>query len=433
MPYTYTPALNPLAVAEQGFSTDPETRFTRFTSCIGLLVNHEGMNADNVTAIHLVMVSDDGTVFNNQAADNAVALLGDYQQVVVIGETDLWEDNLPGPYSHLLSQLTHPIVMQRGDGIYGGRILNGQFQVYDNGYYSDVPEAEVQLVPAADPNHSAEAAAALAIPAAAWSDVVYAAQQWANTLQDDVVLHVQVWWVDMSATGLNGLCIPGIVQTAGQGGQTLTRAQAKLQGLLAPDDPRLDMVVALDSTTRWVLGHAPYVPVGPTQFSLATTAMHELCHGLGFLGLCNVDNNTHTGLYSDPNLIGLVQQVAGLTQPAVTIPPYFFQPAPVASRLTPLANLFTYANPNLHKGTAADDYTAFTTAPVSITAQGLTLVHPQPQPTTVLTGQPFQPFTSCDHVVTPQACLMNSSTQGHYFASPDATTLNLLRAIGWTV
>ena len=443
MPYTYTPAQDPMAVAEQGFSTDPEIRFTPFTSCIGLLASHADINVDDVTAIHLVMVGADGTIFNNLAADNAVALLGAYRQVVVIGSTTSWarQPGLNGAFQHLIGLLDHPIIMDRDDGTYGGRIHAGQFQIYDNGHYVNVPAAEVNMVPAAPapvPGLAGEAAVALAMTPLQWADVTYAAQQWANLLQDSVDINVQVWWVDMAPANqalglsLNAMCIPGIVQT---GGQTLTRAQAKRSGALAFNDPGLDMLVVLDSGTPWLTGtgaNAPVVPNG--QYSLATTVLHELCHGLGFLGLCNVDSHAQTGTYSDPNLVPLVQAVAAHTQPPVTIPPNFFPPNLAAGQMTPLAGLFRYTNPALHQGMAADDYTAFTsgTMPASITVQGSTLVPPQPAPSTVLTGQPFAPFTNCDHVTTAN-CLMNPTTSGRYYGSPDVTTLNLVRAIGWTV
>lgn len=141
MPYTYNPAYNPLAVEEQAYSTAVELRFTAFTSCIGLLAACANDNVGQVTGVHLVMVGADESVFDNAAADNAVALLGQYSQVVVIGLTDLWQANLPGPYRYLLAQLTHPIVMPEQDGLYGGRIEAGVFQVYINGAYVNVAAA----------------------------------------------------------------------------------------------------------------------------------------------------------------------------------------------------------------------------------------------------------------------------------------------------
>lgn len=139
MPYTFSPAPDPMAVAEQAYSKDPTIQFTPFTSCIGLLANYKDINRNDVTAVHLVIVSDDATTFNEEAAKNAVALLEDYDQVVVIGATDIWHDNVPLPYQYLLSLLNQPIVVQRGDGIYAGRIDEGRFQVYDNGHYINVP------------------------------------------------------------------------------------------------------------------------------------------------------------------------------------------------------------------------------------------------------------------------------------------------------
>lgn len=265
------------------------------------------------------------------------------------------------------------------------------------------------------------------------ADIVYACNQWALALTNrhhNLTINVEFWAVDMSATGLNGMCIPGIVQTAAA---TLTRPQAKLSGAIAnPNDPAIDLVVVMDTTTPWVLGTPPLIPVAGGQYSLATTMLHELCHGLGFIGICNVDTGVmpHVGIYTDANLIAYLNIVVGAMNPAVAIPAHFFPALPVSgiAVATPFAQLFHYSSPGnyLTKGFGPDDYIAFTTAndviiPSAVAPGGFY---------TAVTGAPFQPFTSCDHI-TGGPYLMNSSTVGQYYAAPDAASLDILGLTGW--
>ncbi len=92
--------------------------------------------------------------------------------------------------------------------------------------------------------------------------------------------------------------------------------------------------------------------------------------------------------------------------------------------ITPFADLFTY-NQGLKKGTAADDYKAFTTtAAIQLTANQKVY--------NVLSESPFSPFTTCDHIEG-GPFLMNRSTMGQYYKLPDDASKNILKAIGWTV
>jgi hypothetical protein len=267
-------------------------------------------------------------------------------------------------------------------------------------------------------------------PAPEQADILYAANQWGAILQNAIDINVEVWWVDMTGTGLNGMCIPGVLQTHTR---TLTRPQAKAQNLINANDPAIDLVVVLDSATNWILRPAQPLPI---EFSLSTTMMHELCHGLGHLGLCD-DNPPGQGVYtSATTLLPTLNAVTLMTIPPVVIPPHFFPALPVSgiAVITPFAELFQYVDLHLQKGTPADDATAFTTAPASIQAQGVQ-ANQQPATYIVTTGAPFQPFTTCDHIESPSGShyLMSSSTQGLDLAAPDLQACNVLRAIGWTI
>jgi hypothetical protein len=132
MPYTFTPGGNPAAIAEQDYAAAASVTFTRFTSCIGLLAR----NGTKVTGVHLVMFSNTDTPFDNAAANAAVHLLGNYSSIVVIGQVGMWQDNLTAPFQHLVAQLHNPQLINVNDGIYGGRVNNGVFQINQNGHWA---------------------------------------------------------------------------------------------------------------------------------------------------------------------------------------------------------------------------------------------------------------------------------------------------------
>jgi hypothetical protein len=257
-------------------------------------------------------------------------------------------------------------------------------------------------------------------------DINEAALVWGAAILDAVTIQIKVMAVPMQG-GHNAMCIPGIVQS---GNQTLTRAQAKLRhvAIVDPAPVPLDMVILIDSGTPWVTGFPPATNpvVGQGQYSLLTTVLHELCHGLGFLGLCNVTPGPNLGIYSDTNLIGLLPAIA----------PASFFPAGLQSGygwITPFAALFAYQGvlAMLVKGNQPDDYVAFMSAPGSV------VIPIGAASYTVLTANnAFVPFTTCDHVVgtdpaTHQPFLMSSTTAGLFLAAPDTSSLALLRAIGW--
>jgi len=272
------------------------------------------------------------------------------------------------------------------------------------------------------------------------ADIEYAADQWQailNIEEPGLTINVQVWAVDMTATNLNAMCIPGFIQVEDQ--ETLTRPQAKLLGLggIDQDDPDIDLIVVMDTVTPWVLGTPPAALPAAGQYSLATTIMHELCHGLGFLGLCDVippEGVPGQGIYTDADaLIGLLEQTVNAMNPVVAIPDYFF-PDPVINGfavISPFADLFRYGIGGLVKGVATDDYTAFM-GHNSILIGNIN--EPGVGVYIVLTadGGQFEPFTTCDHI-TGANYLMNPSTIGQYYAVPDASSRAILRLIGWTV
>jgi hypothetical protein len=133
MPYTLNPAANPQQIGEQEYGTAGTIMFTQFTSCMGVIAR----NGNNVTGVHLVVVGQDGTVFDNAAAQATIQVLGAYTEVVVIGLLDIWA-GVPG-YPTLINGLNNPVLIEVDDGLYGGRVNAGAFQTYQNGAWFNVP------------------------------------------------------------------------------------------------------------------------------------------------------------------------------------------------------------------------------------------------------------------------------------------------------
>jgi hypothetical protein len=256
-------------------------------------------------------------------------------------------------------------------------------------------------------------------------DIDQAALAWQNTIQDAVSLDIQVIMCPMQP-GLNAQCIPGIVQ---HNNMTLTRAQAKLLGVpivdpAQPPQRALDMIILVDSQTSWVTGSIPPPVVGHGQYSLLTTMLHEMCHGLGVLGLCNVGPNV--GIYSDTALINLL--------PNGVAPPSFFPPGLQTgfNWRTPFARQFVYQGALAgQEGIAVSDYAAFMAAPGSI----LVNAGAAGNYTLLTANNDFVPFTTCDHIDNdpniPQPFLMSHTTAGQFMAAPDASSRAMLRRIGW--
>ncbi len=133
MPYDFNKTDNTLQITEQRYGESNEIRFSNFDSCIGLIAK----NGNTLTGVHLVMFSNDDSSFDNTAADDAINLLGDYEEVIIIGQANMWNDNLHAPYQHLLAGLNNPQVIDMNNGSYGGRVIEGNFQIYENGEYKD--------------------------------------------------------------------------------------------------------------------------------------------------------------------------------------------------------------------------------------------------------------------------------------------------------
>ncbi|HLZ17005.1 MAG TPA: hypothetical protein VKQ08_08190 [Cyclobacteriaceae bacterium] len=253
-----------------------------------------------------------------------------------------------------------------------------------------------------------------------------ACKTWESAILNQVTITVEVISHALGK-GLSAVCIPNLVQS---GKETYTTAQAKAidrargtKILNQGDDALGDMVIVIDPAGPYDFSTASPGTVTPNgEIHFETQALHEMCHGLGFLCLCNVVGNK--GVFTDTTSINELSAAVG----NVSIPlldkiqgrrltnGYKTLFAKLLSSSThdiadPLecANLFSYGS-------------------LSINAQ---------QKYNVVTDWAnggFTPFTSCDHLDYASGhCLMYGSTGSYIMTTPDDKTKDVLRAIGWSV
>lgn len=108
-------------IAEQEYAHDDTIKFTKFTSCIGIIVR----TSWTLTAVHLVIVGHEDSPFDKQAVDTVKGILGDYDEALMIGHIDIWDDNLKETMKYLRDQIKKLKEVQLEDGNYGAKVNDG--------------------------------------------------------------------------------------------------------------------------------------------------------------------------------------------------------------------------------------------------------------------------------------------------------------------
>lgn len=255
-----------------------------------------------------------------------------------------------------------------------------------------------------------------------------ACQVWERFLQNDITINILARGIDFAATpGLGhlvGMCVPNFVQGNLSGQNiTVTTAQGNALGVMGfVTRPAYDMVVFMQTGDNYnyaVNGVANGFP------HFETVVLHEICHGLGFLGLCNIDVALipNTGVFSDINLLAIAAPLqaqipfwGALQRLQQGFPTKFAR----AFRETATRRIVTNGTP------PAQVYPLFTTA-------GSMYIPIATTNCTVYTRGAFQPFTSCDHIDYAANCLMYETVDTNIIAIPDFRTKGILRVIGWNV
>ncbi len=113
----------------------------------------------------------------------------------------------------------------------------------------------------------------------------YAAGVWANTLVSTVPIKVLVHYTPLPS-GLLGITFPNGRKNFAGAPLTDTWYSTALANAIAGHElntGEVDIEMYLNSTVAWYFDSTGTVPAG--QYDFATIAIHELCHGLGFISL----------------------------------------------------------------------------------------------------------------------------------------------------
>ena len=251
-----------------------------------------------------------------------------------------------------------------------------------------------------------------------------AVNTWQNTLNSAVPVNVEAYWGVNLGGRLTAMCVPNGIINFGTGTVKTWYTSSladKLNGAdLQQGEP--DMAVFFDNSFNWYTGTGN--PAG-NQYDLESIALHEMCHGFGFLGLFWVNAAGGQGSYGNNNLLGVIPQT-------------------VTNLLSfPLPNLNNYpsiygrniVNHSFEYLTNPDRYTNGSVELGDVIRNGPLQFYSVPSTTyQVYTQNPFIPFTSIEHLdptVFPNSLMRPSIGQGQFIRFVDAPVQAILRVLGW--
>lgn len=131
MPYTINQTNNVLNIAERQYGTGHEIKFTKFTSCIGVVGAVNGNQ--NARGVHL-SISDGTSLFDGGAVQQVTAIFVGATQIKILGQIAYWTNPANGvaaAYAQLVQALgVQPDdIYQLDDGVYGAEIDNGVLEL----------------------------------------------------------------------------------------------------------------------------------------------------------------------------------------------------------------------------------------------------------------------------------------------------------------
>jgi uncharacterized repeat protein (TIGR01451 family) len=243
----------------------------------------------------------------------------------------------------------------------------------------------------------------------------YAVSIWASLIQSSQTMEVDACWCTDMPAGVLGSAGPRTVHASSSFPFDDTWYAAALANDLSGYDRNGDVAeirVQLSSTWNWYLGTDGNP--GHYQYDLASVALHELCHGLGFIGVMYVD-----GGYGY-NRWGTVNQY-----PAVYDQ---FTEDGDGNRL-----LYGYSNGSLALGEAlkGNENGVYFDGPNADQANG-------GPPVKLHAPGAWIPGSSYSHVdniydATPNALMTWSLNMGEVQHDPGPITLGMLEDMGWTL
>jgi hypothetical protein len=132
MAYTFSAAADATKIKEQEYASAAAIKFTKFTSCIGVIAKKGG----TLTAVHLVMKASDDTLFDAGAATAAIALIpAKPDAVTIFGCISLWENpsnNVQAAFQKLTGAFSSLSKYQQytfGQGEFGAEISGDDIDI----------------------------------------------------------------------------------------------------------------------------------------------------------------------------------------------------------------------------------------------------------------------------------------------------------------
>ncbi len=265
-------------------------------------------------------------------------------------------------------------------------------------------------------------------PANAQPAIDRAAEIWGSILVSDVPIKVAVSWFPLGASALgvtfpNGRKdFPGAPVASTWYASCLANSIAGTE--LNPGED--DINVYLNSGTNWYLGLDANTPAG--QYDLVTVALHELGHGLGFVGLAKKVGSE--GSFGQVLLSDFAPLITTYPWPEQEGLPGIFDRFLTSTANGPLVDLM---NPSTALGSAFTSNQVYFNGTNAMSANG-------GQTARIYAPAAFALGSSCVHlnestypVGNPNELMTPFSSAGHANHWPGPIAIGVMRDIGWMV
>lgn len=257
-------------------------------------------------------------------------------------------------------------------------------------------------------------------PAPAQAAFQRAVLTWQGILNSNIPVQVEAYWGVNIGNNLTAMCVPNGIENFANAPSPNTWYTSALADKLVNQDlqsDQADMAVFFDSVNfNWYTGQGN---PQPNEYDLESVALHELCHGLGFLGLFWVDQNNQ-GSYGNnallqvipPNVMNLLPFQLPLN---LNMHPSVYGRHIIDGNGNQLTNPIPYPNPSLNLGGALEGNQLF-----------FNLNNYQ-----VYAPNQFIPFTSIEHLNNQNSLMRPSINVGQVVRQVDAPVQNILQSLGW--
>lgn len=267
----------------------------------------------------------------------------------------------------------------------------------------------------------------VAWPASAQTAFSYAASEWAARLVSSVPITIDACWSNNLGAGILGHGgAQGLYRNFPGAPQTNTWYSIALVNKYYGADyapSTNDIYIAYSSTYNWYYGTDGATPAG--QIDLASVAMHEMAHGLGFTGFMRVDdgnsaNGTECNGVSGNGCWGL-----GTGYPSI------YDRFTQDSASNSLINTGVYANPSVALGNALKGGAIYFSGTNANAANGGARVRLY-APATWSSGSSYAHLDYTTYANTPNRLMVYAMSSGASIHDPGPVTIGILKDIGWT-